>query len=93
MVEDTELNFKLLTVKKGACGKLMKEFKEGKFMEWRGGGDEFDVQKWECMHDQLKGLYLESWAVCFDDSNSLLRVFLFFSMNNFRSKVRNLNDT
>ena len=77
------MNFKLLTVKKGACGKLMKEFKEGKFMEWGGGGEEFDVQKWECMHDQLKGLYLESWAVCFDDSNSLLRVFLFFSMNNF----------
>ena len=92
-VEDVELNFKLLTVKKGECAKILKEFKEGKFVEWRGGGVEFNQQKWESMHQQVKDLYIDSWKERFDESNSFLIMFLFFSMTNFRSKVRSLDDT
>ena len=49
MVEDAELNFELFTPKKGECGKMMR-VKEGKFVEWSGGGEEFDESKWEAMH-------------------------------------------
>ena len=92
LVEDVNLNFQMLTPKKGECGKMMKEFKEGRYVEWSGGGCEFDERKWFTMHNEIKALFLESWEERFDESNSKLCMFLFFSMNNFRQHVQCIED-
>ena len=60
LAEDVNLNFQMLTPKKGECGKMMKEFKEGRYVEWSGGGCEFDERKWFTMHNEIKALFLES---------------------------------
>ena len=71
---------------------MMKKFKEGRYVEWSGGGCEFDERKWFTMHNEIKALFLESWEERFDESNSKLRMFLFFSMNNFRQHVQCIED-
>lgn len=48
----------------------MKEFEDGKFKEWSGGELEFDEEKWESMHQQLKDFNHESWK-----ESSFLRIF------------------
>ena len=83
LVEDVNLNFQMLTPKKGECGKMVEEFKEGRYVECSGGGCELDERKWFTMHNEIKALFLESWEERIDESNSKLHMFLFFSMNNF----------
>ena len=71
----------------------MAEFQAGgKFEDWEGGGVDFDQSRWEAMHLEIKELFLTSWRERFDDSNSKLKMFLFFSMNNFREHVQCLDD-
>ena len=71
----------------------MAEFRNGgKFEFWEGGGVDFDESRWEAMHSEVKELFLASWSGRFDDSSSKLKMFLFFSMNNFREHVQCIDD-